>query len=342
MRFSNVVIDSIATLEPTENLTSDALEKLLEPVYSRLALPSRLIESLTGVVSRRLWAPHTLLEDSAAAVAKTCVQQSTLITQKGKQVLGLVINCAVSKVLVEPSYASMVHQSLELDENCDNFDLSNACLGFMHAMRVAAEAIESGRISAALVVAAEDSRSVIENTIRHLNDSCHDIDTFRRSLPTLTLGSGAAAMILTHQKLAPHGHSLIGSVQRSHTAYARACRGTMEWMDTDVVTLLNQGVALASKTFQVATEEMKWSVEALTSYVCHQVGAAHVTLMAKTLGVPLERTPLTYPQYGNMGPVAVPFTLMHRHGKQPFNKGERIALMGIGSGLNCQMMELRW
>ena len=52
------------------------------------------------------------------------------------------------------------------------------------------------------------------------------------------------------------------------------------------------------------------------------------------------RVPLTYPEFGNMGPAAVPFTLASIAGS--ITSGERVLLMGIGSGLNCAATELRW
>jgi hypothetical protein len=37
-------------------LTTEALERMLSPLYTRIGIPSRVIESLTGVGARRFWA----------------------------------------------------------------------------------------------------------------------------------------------------------------------------------------------------------------------------------------------------------------------------------------------
>ena len=49
-----------------------------------------------------------------------------------------------------------------------------------------------------------------------------------------------------------------------------------------------------------------------------------------------------YPEFGNIGPAAVPITLSKAAESGRLHKGSRVALMGIGSGLNCSMAEIIW
>jgi len=53
-----------------------------------------------------------------------------------------------------------------------------------------------------------------------------------------------------------------------------------------------------------------------------------------------SRVPLTYPKYGNVGPASIPITLEQEAAS--LNRGDRILLMGVGSGLNTAMLELAW
>ncbi len=50
--------------------------------------------------------------------------------------------------------------------------------------------------------------------------------------------------------------------------------------------------------------------------------------------------PTTYPRYGNVGPASVPITLAQE--QDSLRQGDRVLLMGVGSGLNTAMMELAW
>ena len=49
-----------------------------------------------------------------------------------------------------------------------NFDLSNACLGFVNGMQLAATMIDAGQIEYALVVDGEGSRRTQELTLERL------------------------------------------------------------------------------------------------------------------------------------------------------------------------------
>ena len=48
----------------------------------------------------------------------------------------------------------------------------------------------------------------------------------------------------------------------------------------------------------------------------------------------------TFPLFGNIGPASVPYTLSTV--AADLQQGERVVLLGVGSGLNCAGAELLW
>ena len=50
--------------------------------------------------------------------------------------------------------------------------------------------------------------------------------------------------------------------------------------------------------------------------------------------------PTTFPTRGNIGPASVPFTLAEE--QDALVDGDRVLLMGIGSGLNASCLEIAW
>ena len=75
-------------------------------------------------------------------------------------------------------------------------------------------------------------------------------------------------------------------------------------------------------------------------YILHQVSDVHTNAIVKATGLDRSRVPLTYPGYGNVGPASIPITLSEEASRlQP---GNRVLLMGVGSGLNTAMMEIQW
>lgn len=318
-----------------------AVEDALAATYQRLGIPKGCIETLVGISARRFWDTGRAIDDIAARVAHAALSQ----TGRGdtlRERIGLVVSTSVSKDFIEPSVAALVRGRLGLPPTCDAWDVGNACLGFLNGMDLAATLIETGRIDAALVVAGESSRRVVETTVARLNAPDSTMEDYKEALPTLTLGSGAVAMLLVGPGLATTTHRLGRAVSLGDPTSSTICIGTPEWMKTDAQQLLTAGVSLASRTWAQARERLGWSDDALAHYICHQVGATHLATLGKQLGLSLDKAFLTYPEHGNVGPAAIPLTLALAVEAGRVRAGDRCALMGIGSGLSCMMMEVVW
>ena len=105
-----------------------------------------------------------------------------------------------------------------------NFDIGNACLGFMNGMNVVASMIERGEIEHGLIVDGETSRVTLDATIKRLaQDSC-DQRMFREQFASLTLGSGSVAMVLSRDDTGT-GHRYLGGLSRAATHHAGLCEG---------------------------------------------------------------------------------------------------------------------
>lgn len=336
--YRHVRIEGLAFDEAPIRVTSASLEDQLAEPYARLGIPARCIESLTGIVARRFWPEGTDIVACAKAVAARALDEANVPRER----VGLLVNCSVSKEYLEPSVASMVHGDLGLPTTTPNFDLSNACLGFVTSMDLAARMIEARTIDYALVVAAESSRKVVENTVAALLKPTSTMQDYKDWLPTLTLGSGACAMVLAHEDVSRSEHRFLGAVHRAATEHSRVCVGSWNEMRTDAPKLMSEGIALAERTWQAASEAFGWSDDTLSQFVCHQVGAGHLATLMKRLSLPVAKAFPTYPELGNMGAVALPCTLRLAVDAGRLQSGQHAALMGIGSGLNCAMGHVVW
>jgi 3-oxoacyl-[acyl-carrier-protein] synthase-3 len=55
-----------------------------------------------------------------------------------------------------------------------------------------------------------------------------------------------------------------------------------------------------------------------------------------------KKTTVTYPWLGNTGSAALPLTLDYLEKEHSLNKGDVMALLGIGSGLTSLIMGIEW
>ena len=110
-------------------------------------------------------------------------------------------------------------------------------------------------------------------------------------------------------------------------------------MQTDSEQLLLAGVTLAQETWRDFTAEQGGQFD---RYICHQVGSAHRKKLYETLGLDLAKDFSTFETLGNTGSVALPSTLAAAVDAGAVRDGDRVGLLGIGSGLNCLMLGLEW
>ena len=75
-------------------------------------------------------------------------------------------------------------------------------------------------------------------------------------------------------------------------------------------------------------------------YVVHQVSQVHTAMTVELLGLDATKVPITFPTLGNVGPASIPITLSL--GSESLSSGDKVILMGIGSGINASGIELIW
>lgn len=338
MRFENVSIASVAHVDAAERVSSAELEERLEPTLRRLHMPKGAIEMLTGIVARRMWSTDVKPSDAATMAARVALNRSGVDRER----LGVLISTSVCRDFIEPSTACLVHGKLGLSPSCVHFDVGNACLGFLSGMDLVGNMIERGQVDFGIVVDGENSRPVVDATLERLRRDDTNEQNFRDEFATLTLGSGAAAMVLGRHDLVHEGHRYLGGVTLAASEHRDLCRGSVEQMITNAPGLLVAGLELAERTFARAQAELGWSAQSIDEAVLHQVSRSHTHRLTARLGIDMDKVLETYPELGNVGPAGVPIALSMAAASGRLASGDRVALMGIGSGLNCTMAEVIW
>jgi acyl-CoA:acyl-CoA alkyltransferase len=338
-------INQIAHVLPDRVVTSLELEERLAPAYQRLRFHPGRIELMTGIRERRHFPSGTLPSSIAIQAAEQALAESEIKREHIDQL----IYAGVCRDMMEPATASMVHAGLRLPATCGCFDLSNACLGFANAMLVARDMIEAGSIRTALIVSGEDGGPLVEATIKRLNeDPAVDRRNSKLSFASLTIGSGAAAMILSNEG----EHRIEGGVTLTDSTANELCRGGVTTgvpgadlgplMQTDSEALMQAGVALAQRVWAETRTRLGWSNADVARVFTHQVGVAHRKLLFEHLELDPSRDFPTVETLGNMGSVSLPISLDMGAREGAVQPGDRVALLGIGSGLVCLNLGLTW
>lgn len=338
MLFNNVSIHSVAHLEAPNPVTSAEISARLAKTLKRLRLPLNYIERTSGIKERRFWPVNTQPSDAATQVAAAVIQKSGL----SKDDIDVIINTSVSKDFIEPSTASIIHDKLKLSTKCINFDIGNACLGFLNGIHMAAAMVEAGQMNHVLVVAAEVTEVGILATIDRLEKDDATPEDVRNQLASLTLGSGAAAMIISRRDLAPLGHPIQGLVAVAATEHHRLCCAWDLTMKTDAPKILKNAMIMTSNTFQEADKHLNWKVENIHEFAMHQISHVHIQAFQKLFSIEPHKVMSIVQEYGNTGPVSVPLIVSKLEIAERLKPGKMLRIVGAGSGLNCMVMDVLW
>jgi 3-oxoacyl-[acyl-carrier-protein] synthase-3 len=333
-RFANTAVLSVAAVDAPEVVTSEDFDRQLAGTYARTGLRPGLLQSVAGIQERRWWPEGVSFVDAAVMAGRQALTDAGVEPDR----IGLLIDTSVCKAYLEPSAAVSIHHALGLPSACLNFDLANACLGFVNGMQIAAMMIDAGQIEYALVVDGEGSRRPQETTLARLAGDEATAEDVYDNFATLTLGSGGAAMVLGRADTHPQGHRLVGGVARAATQHHTLCVGDLESMRTDTKALLEAGLQHSEDTWKESQQDFDWMD--MDCYVIHQISLVHTAAMCARLGIDPDRAPLTFPTRGNIGPASVPFTLALQ--SPSLSAGDRVLCMGIGSGINASCIEIAW
>lgn len=344
MRYSHVCLHTFGYVLPPRTVSSEELEQRMAPVYERLHLPFGRLEMMSGIKERRFWNPGTRPSQGAVLAGRQVLEQAHLAPEQ----IECLIFTSVSRDMMEPATASFVHNSLELSENCLLFDLSNACLGFLDGMVVLANMIELGQVQNGLIVAGETAEELVDSTIEALlADRGLTRKTIKPAFASLTIGSGAVALYMCRAEDEVQPLRLIHTAWRANTSHSDLCQGRQNGaaatlMNTSSEELLHRGVETALTTWKAFSAEPGWQAADIDRFFCHQVGSAHARLLFDSLGLEADKNFEILAQLGNVGSVSAPLTLAMAIEQKVFQPGQRGALLGIGSGINCLMLGVDW
>ena len=161
----------------------------------------------------------------------------------------------------------------------------------------------------------ETAREINEIVIDQMLEN-QSMDFFKRSLATLTGGSGAVA-VLAHRRLVLgiEGPEAAGRREPDRPAVPRALplghRGdragrsgvtTISSPSTDAAAVLTHGVELGKQTWRAFLRRLGWADGQVDKVICHQVGSSHRETILKSLGIPESKDFSTFPTWATWAP----------------------------------------
>ena len=349
MLYKNVRIESFGYELPETTVTSRSLEERLAPVYEKVNRNYGRLEMMSGIRERRFWDENTPPSKFSTKAAEKAIAKSGI----NKEQIGCLLHTSVSRDFLEPATAFVVHDSLGLPPTSVVFDISNACVGFINGMVTLANMIELGQVKAGIVVGSESSRRLAEATIDSLlKDPDINRAKLKQGFASLTMGSGAVAVVLTHSSLSQSGHRLVGGVIRTASQHNGLCRvdndtcffdeASYPNMHANFEGILKNGVGLAAETWKAFQRELGWNHKDVDKVFNHQVSIVHQEMLFRTLNLDKSIGFSTVEYLGNIGSCSLPISFAIGIEQGRVKAGDKVVMMAGGSGLCGIMLGLEW
>jgi 3-oxoacyl-[acyl-carrier-protein] synthase-3 len=289
-------------------------------IAERLGVEEDWIVSRTGVRERRLAAGGEGLTALAARAGADALRASGVPASE----VDLVLVASFTQDELLPNAAPLVAQQLGTP-NAGAVDLGAACTGFLSGLSIAAAQVEGGRAEAVLVVGAELTSRVLDQSDRRT---------------AALFGDGAGAVLVT-----AGGPGAIGPVLlRSDGSGADCIR--VEW-DERLLRMRGQdtfkaAVARLSESTLQACEEAHVGIDDIDLFVYHQANARITRAVGERLALPPERVVDCIERYGNTSAASLPIALAEAERDGRLRRGARVLVGTFAAGFTWGAGVIEW
>jgi 3-oxoacyl-[acyl-carrier-protein] synthase III len=248
----------------------------------------------------------------------------------------LLICATTTPDFVFPSTANLICDMVGI-RDVGSFDVQAACSGFIYALSIAAQFIETGTYRKVVVVGADKMSAIIDYTDRATCVLFGDgagavlVEPGRQyGIMDVIISSDGAGMKHLHQKA--------GGSRMPPTAETVAKR--LHYVHQEGAAVYKYAVARMAEVASDLMERNKLTSKTVDWLVPHQANKRIIEATAERMGLPLERVMVTIDKFGNTTAATIPLCLWEYEDK--LKKGDRLLLAAFGGGFTWGGIYLTW
>jgi 3-oxoacyl-[acyl-carrier-protein] synthase-3 len=321
-------ITSVGHYVPPKILSNFDLEKMVET-------NDEWIRSRTGISERRVFEGGATSDLAIPAVEMVLKNRGI-----GADEIEVIIFATVTPDMFFPATACVLQEKIGA-KKAWGFDISAACSGFVYALSVGTQLVETGAYKKVLVVGADKMSSIMDYTDRNT---------------AILFGDGAGAVLLepsTDPTLGVIDHKLYSDGSGGQYLYMRGGGSlnppTHESIDQKMHYLVQDGKAV----FKVAVMGMAdVSAEILERnnltgadvdwLVPHQANLRIIDATADRMGLDKSKVMININKYGNTTAATIPLCLSEWWHAGKVKKGQNLVLASFGAGYTWGAVYVKW
>jgi len=287
------------------------------------------LERRTGIASRHFAEPSpTCSSDLGAEVLRRALDDAGMRAEELERVIFV---SSTGGDVVTPANATRVIARLGLVDTCDGFDVANGCVGFLSALDVAARCLATGMGPIAIV----------------------DVELLHRVIapadprPFLIFGDAAVAVVLDRGR---PGEGMLaswlrndgvagGDVHLHHPLATREIAGV--YFTTSGHRMGQDAVGYMRRAAQVVVDRAGLRMDEVEWVLPHQPNGRMLESIIDGLGLDRTRVASMVRDNGSVSAASLPISLHRLRASGRVRPGDRILLVGVGTGLAYGAVLLR-
>jgi 3-oxoacyl-[acyl-carrier-protein] synthase-3 len=321
-------ITAVGHYVPEKILTNADLEKMVDTT-------DEWIRTRTGIRERRI-----LEQGATSDLAVKAIEACLAVRKMDPTEIELIIVATVTPDMLFPATACIVQEKIGA-RHAWGFDLEAACSGFLYALTVGAQFIESGNYSKVLVVGADKMSSIVDYTDRNtcilFGDAAGAVLLEPSEDPSYGLldhklycdGSGGAYLYMKGGgSLHPASHETVD--KRMHYIY----QDGKAVFKVAVIGMAEVSAEIMQRN-NLKSEDIAWLVP-------HQANLRIIDATAERMGLDRSKVMINIDRYGNTTAATIPLCLSEWWQCGKLKRGQNIVLASFGAGYTWGAALVRW
>lgn len=318
----------VGSYVPERVLTNKDLEDIVET-------NDQWIVSRTGIKERRIAEPEQAASDLAIEAARSAIGDAGIMPED----IGMIIVATSTPDMYFPSTACLVQDKLKC-VNAAAFDLGAACTGFIYAMVVAQQFINTGSMKHVLVIGSEILTRIVNwqdrTTCVLFGDGAGavvmgPVEQGKGIIATHMAAEGDSELVLTLPGCGSRIPLTPESVQMGNHFISMKGKEVYKY----AVRVMEEGTNQVLQKAGMTTED-------IDLFIPHQANIRIIDHAAKKLNLPMEKVLANVDRYGNTSAASVPIALDEAVKQGRVKSGDNVLLIGFGAGLTCAAALVKW
>jgi len=321
-------ITSVGRFLPERVMTNADLERIVDT-------NDEWIKSRTGIEERRIVEPGTPTSELCLRAARQCLELRGVSPEE----IDLVIVATITPDMVFPATACILQEKLGA-RRAWGFDISAACSGFVYAVTMGAQFVQTGAHKKVLVLGADVMSSILD---------------YQDRTTCVLFGDGAGAVLIEPSAddngIIDFAHEVDGSgaCYLNMPAGGSLRPASHETVDKREHFVRQEGAHVfkyAVRKFAEASlrllERNGLTPGDLDMFVAHQANLRIIDAAKDRLGLPESKVIKNIQRTGNTTAATIPLALASALDEKRLAKGDLTLLTSVGAGFTVGSVLLRW